>query len=237
MLDTLEKTRKDLAAMQTRGKQASPADLIVLGGCAAVEKAARDAGVAVEVPFTPGRTDAAQEQTDVQSSAVLEPMADAFRNWAREGLESHTAELLVDRAQLLTLTAPEMTALIGGIGVLDTNVGHTRFGIFTQAPGTLSNDFIVHLLDMGTEWKPSSEVRETLGRYDRKTGAVKWRVTRVDLESGSNAELRSLCGVDDRGGRRRSSVTLLRPGTRWLTSIASISHRTKDGLQGVAVVR
>ncbi len=192
--------------MQTRGKQASPADLIVLGGCAAVEKAARDAGVAVEVPFTPGRTDAAQEQTDVQSSAVLEPMADAFRNWAREGLESHTAELLVDRAQLLTLTAPEMTALIGGIGVLDTNVGHTRFGVFTQAPGTLSNDFIVHLLDMGTEWKPSSEVRETFEGRDRKTGTVKWLATRVDLVLGSNAELRSLCEVYGSAGGKEKLV-------------------------------
>jgi catalase-peroxidase len=195
VLDTLETIRKEFVSTQTHGKAVSLADLIVLGGCAAVEKAAKDAGVAVEVPFAPGRTDATQEQTDVQSFAVLEPMADAFRNYARKGLEGHTPELMVDKAQLLNLTAPEMTVLVGGMRVLDTNAGHTRFGVFTQHPGILSNDFFVNLLDMGTEWKPTSEARETFEGRDRRTGAVKWLATRVDLVFGSNAELRALCEV------------------------------------------
>ena len=195
VLGTLETIRKEFVSTQTHGKAVSLADLIVLGGCAAVEKAAKDAGVAVEVPFAPGRTDATQEQTDVQSFAVLEPMADAFRNYARKGLEGHTPELMVDKAQLLNLTAPEMTVLVGGMRVLDTNAGHTRFGVFTQHPGILSNDFFVNLLDMGTEWKPTSEARETFEGRDRRTGAVKWLATRVDLVFGSNAELRALCEV------------------------------------------
>ncbi|HEX7325857.1 MAG TPA: catalase/peroxidase HPI [Rhodanobacteraceae bacterium] len=195
VLSALEAIRKEFESVQVNGKGVSLADLIVLGGCAAVEKAAKDAGIVVKVPFAPGRTDATQEQTDVEAFKPLEPIADGFRNYVRKGLEGHTAELLVDKAQLLTLTAPEMTVLVGGMRVLDTNVGHTRYGVFTQHPGVLSNDFFVNLLDMGTEWKPTSEARETFEGRDRKTGAVKWLATRVDLVFGSNAELRSLCEV------------------------------------------
>ena len=195
VLATLETIRKEFASTRSSGKGISLADLIVLGGCAAVERAAKNAGVEVAVPFVPGRTDATQEQTDAQSFASLEPVADGFRNWARRGLEGHTPELLVDKAQLLNLTAPEMTALIGGMRVLDANAGHTRFGVFTEDPGTLSNDFFVNLLDMNFEWTPTSEARETFEGRDRRTGAVKWLATRADLVFGSNAELRSLCEV------------------------------------------
>jgi catalase-peroxidase len=195
VLHTLETIHKEFESVQVNVKGVSLADLIVLGGCAAVEKAAKDAGVAVKVPFAPGRTDATQAQTDVDSFKVLEPMADGFRNYVRKGLEGHTAELLVDKAQLLNLTAPEMTVLIGGMRALDANVGHTPFGVFTKQPGVLSNDFFVNLLDMDTEWKPTTEARETFEGRNRKTGAVKWLATRVDLVFGSNAELRSLCEV------------------------------------------
>ena len=195
VLHTLETIQKEFASSQDSGKEVSLADLIVLGGCAAVEKAAKDAGVSVEVPFAPGRVDATQAQTDVESFGALEPAADGFRNYARKGLENHTAELLIDKAQLLTLTAPEMTALIGGMRVLGANFGNTRHGVFTQHPGTLSNDFFVNLLDMGTEWKPASAAAETFEGRDRKSGKVKWTATRVDLVLGSNAELRSLCEV------------------------------------------
>ena len=195
VLSALEAIRKEFESVQVNGKSVSLADLIVLGGCAGVEKAAKDAGIVAKVPFAPGRTDATQEQTDVEAFKPLEPMADGFRNSVRKGLEGHTAELLVDKAQLLTLTAPEMTVLVGGMRVLDTNVGHTRYGVFTKHPGALSNDFFVNLLDMGTEWKPTSEARETFEGRDRKTGAVKWLATRVDLVFGSNAELRALCEV------------------------------------------
>ncbi len=195
VLETLETIRKEFASTQSGGKGISLADLIVLGGCAAVEKAAKNGGVEVAVPFVPGRTDATQEQTDAQSFASLEPVADGFRNWTRKGLEGHTPELLVDKAQLLNLTAPEMTALIGGMRMLDANAGHTRFGVFTENPGTLSNDFFINLLDMNFEWAPTSEDRDKFEGRDRKTGAVKWLATRVDLVFGSNAELRSLCEV------------------------------------------
>ena len=195
VLHTLETIQQEFGTAQLNGKKVSLADLIVLGGCAAIEAAAKKAGVTVKVPFTPGRTDASQQQTDVQSFAVLEPIADGFRNYARKGFEGHTAELLVDKAQLLELTAPEMTVLVGGMRVLDTNVGHTRFGVFTQQPGVLSNDFFVNLLDMGTEWKPTSDARESFEGRDRKTGAVKWMATRVDLLFGSYPELRALAEV------------------------------------------
>jgi len=184
MLATLEKIQKEFNG---GAKKVSLADVIVLGGCAGVEKAARDAGHHIEVPFTPGRTDATQAQTDVASFAVLEPKADGFRNFRA------TDEALIDRAQLLTLTAPEMTVLFGGMRVLDTNVGQSKHGVFTDRPGTLTNDFFVHLLDMGTEWKPAGEgVYE--GR-DRKTGKAKWTATRVDLLFGSHSQLRALAEV------------------------------------------
>ena len=195
VLEALETIRKEFEASQGSGKAVSLADLIVLGGCAAVEKAAKDAGVAVEVPFAPGRTDATQAQTDVESFAVLEPLADGFRNYVRKGLEGHAPELLVDKAQLLNLSAPELTVLIGGMRVLGTNVGNSRCGVFTDRPGVLSNDFFVNLLDMGTQWEPTSPARETFEGRDRKTGAPKWLATSVDLVFGSNAELRALAEV------------------------------------------
>lgn len=172
----------------------SLSDLIVLGGCVGIEEAAKKAGFKLEVPFMPGRTDAAQEQTDTESFAVLEPMADGFRNYARKGLEAYAAELLVDRAQLLKLTAPEMTVLVGGMRVLNTNFRQVKHGIFTSKPGFLSNDFFVNILDMNTEWKPSPEAGVYEG-YDRKSGKLKWTATQVDLIFGSNSELRALAEV------------------------------------------
>ena len=180
---------------QTGGKRVSLADLIVLGGCAAVEAAAQAAGHAVRVPFTPGRTDATQAQTDVDAFAVLEPVADGFRNYARPGLEDSAAERLIDKAQLLTLTAPEMTVLIGGLRALNANVGGTPHGVFTQRPGTLTNDFFVHLLDMGTQWQKSATAAGVLEGRDRATGAPRWTGTAVDLVFGSNAELRAIAEV------------------------------------------
>lgn len=195
----LKKVLTKLEAIQTSfnaksKKKVSLADLIVLGGCVGVEEAAKKAGHKIKVPFTPGRADATQEQTDVQSMAVLEPMADGFRNYARKGLAKYGPELLVDRAQLLKLTAPEMTALIGGMRVLNTNFGQTKHGVFTSKPGSLTNDFFVNLLDMGVEWKPSSVEGEYEG-FDRKTGKSKWIGSRVDLLFGSNSELRALAEV------------------------------------------
>ncbi len=177
-----------------KGKKVSLADLIVLGGCAAVEEAARRAGHDVRVPFSPGRTDASQEWTDVHSFAVLEPAADAFRNYAKEGIEARPEELLIDRAQLLTLTAPEMTALIGGLRVLNANYGQSKNGVLTMQPETLTNDFFVNLLDMRTKWQPSANDGVYEGR-DRSTGALKWTGTRVDLIFGSNSQLRALAEV------------------------------------------
>jgi len=171
------------------------ADLIVLAGCAGVEKAARDAGFDITVPFTPGRMDASQEQTDVESFAVLEPAADGFRNYLKTKYTISTEELLVDKAQLLTLTAPEMTVLVGGMRVLNTNFDNSKHGVFTKRPGILTNDFFVNLLDMSTAWMPASEDKETFNGRDRKTGAVKWTGTRADLIFGSNSELRSLAEV------------------------------------------
>jgi catalase-peroxidase len=196
VLSALERVRSEFNAAQTGGKQVSLADLIVLGGCAAVERAAKNAGVDVHVPFTPGRADASQEQTDVDAMAVLEPLADGFRNYLKAApLGVSAEELLIDRAQLLTLTAPEMTVLIGGLRVLNANAGQTKHGVFTNRPETLSNDFFVNLLDMRTAWKSTSQAEETFEGRDRATGALKWTATRVDLIFGSNSQLRALAEV------------------------------------------
>lgn len=194
VLTTLETLKKEFNAQAAGGKKVSLADLIVLGGCAAVEAAAKKAGVEVKVPFSPGRTDATQEQTDVDSFAVLEPKADGFRNYSRKGYAGYAAELLVDKAQLLNLSAPEMTVLIGGLRALGANVGGSRHGVFTHRPETLSNDFFVNLLDMGTKWERTATEGVMEGR-DRKTGALKWTATTVDLVFGSNAQLRAIAEV------------------------------------------
>jgi len=195
VLPVLEGVQQVFNAAQTGGKRISLADLIVLGGCAAIEAAAKRAGQAVQVPFTPGRMDATQDQTDVASFAALEPAADGFRNHVRPGLEGAVAELLLDRANLLTLTAPEMTVLIGGLRVLGANVGQAAHGVFTARPGTLSNDFFVHLLDMRTVWQPAAATPGVLEGRDRSTGALKWTGTVVDLVFGSNSQLRALAEV------------------------------------------
>lgn len=195
VLAMLESIQKDFNNAQSGGKKVSLADLIVLAGCAAVEKAANDAGHVVQVPFTPGRMDASQEQTDEESFAVLEPLADGFRNYLKKRLPISTEELLVDKAQLLTLTAPEMTVLLGGMRVLNTNFDNSQQGVFTKRPGVLTNDFFVNLLDMSTAWMPELEGKETFSGRDRKTGAVKWTGTRADLIFGSNSELRALAEV------------------------------------------
>ena len=192
VLETLEGIRKEFNAVQTGGKKVSLADLIVLGGVAAVEKAAKSAGHDVEVPFTPGRTDATQAQTDVASFAVLEPAADGFRNYLKTGYSVSAEELLVDRAQLMTLTAPEMTVLVGGLRALNANFDQSSLGIFTKRPGTLTNDFFVNLLDMSTAWKAASEAQDVFEGRDRATGKAKWMATRVDLVFGSNSQLRAL---------------------------------------------
>jgi len=194
-LSALEAIQKAFNLSQSGGKKISLADLIVLGGCAAVEAAARRAGHDVTIPFTPGRMDASQDQTDVDSFAVLEPLADGFRNYARKGLERHTPELLVDKAQLLKLTAPEMTVLVGGLRALNANAGQSALGVFTRRPETLTSDFFVNLLDMATTWKPASEAGDVFEGRDRKTGAVTWTGSRVDLMFGSNSELRALAEV------------------------------------------
>ncbi len=195
VLQTLEGVRKEFNAAQTGGKQVSLADLIVLGGCAAVEQAAKNAGQDVEVPFAPGRMDATQEQTDVDAFAVLEPIADGFRNYQKARYSVSAEELLVDKAQLLTLTAPEMTVLVGGMRALNANVGQSRHGVFTRRPGTLTNDFFVNLLDMRTEWKATSEDGDEFEGRDRATGELKWTGTRVDLIFGSNSQLRAIAEV------------------------------------------
>jgi catalase-peroxidase len=191
---TLEGIQRRFNAGAAGGKRISLADLIVLAGGAAIESAARAAGQAAEVPFTPGRTDATDAQTDAESFAVLEPRADGFRNFATAGLEPHAAELLVDRAQLLTLTAPEMTVLVGGLRVLGANAGGSAHGVFTKRPGVLGNDFFVHLLDMGTQWQPAQAAGVLEGR-DRRSGEVRWTGTVVDLVFGSNAQLRAIAEV------------------------------------------
>ncbi len=194
-LEIYETIQKEFNAAATGGKKVSLADLIVLGGCAAVEAAAKKGGVDVAVPFTPGRSDASQEQTDADSFSVLEPIADGFRNYVKGTYSASAEELLVDKAQLLTLTAPEMTVLVGGLRVLNANHGQSRHGVFTDRPETLTNDFFVNLLDMGTEWKSTSHTQDTFEGRDRVTGDVKWTATRVDLVFGSHSQLRALAEV------------------------------------------
>jgi catalase-peroxidase len=195
VLKALERIQSEFNASQSGGKKISLGDLIVLAGCAGVEQAAKNAGLTVTVPFAPGRMDASQEQTDVQSFAVLEPAADGFRSY-RNGNAQATAEVeLLDKAQLLTLTAPELTVLIGGMRVLNTNYGQTKFGVFTKKPEALSNDFFINLLDMRTAWKATSDANDTFEGRDRKTGEVRWTATRADLIFGSNAQLRALSEV------------------------------------------
>jgi catalase-peroxidase len=195
VLETLEHIQGEFDAAQPGGKKVSLADLIVLAGGAAVEQAAKTAGYDVVVPFTPGRADASQAQTDVESFAVLEPKADGFRNYLKRTYPIPSEALLVDRAQLLTLTPPEMTVLVGGLRVLDANEGQSRYGVFTDRPGALTNDFFVNLLDMSTVWKPMSEARDVFEGRDRGSGALKWTATRVDLVFGSNSQLRALAEV------------------------------------------
>ena len=195
VLAKLEAIRKEFNGSQTAGKKVPLADLIVLAGSAAVEAAAKQAGHDVKVPFAPGRTDALQEQTDVESFAVLEPKADGFRNYVRKGLETCAAEFLLDKAQLLTLTAPEMTVLIGGLRVLGANFGKSPHGVFTERPETLTNDFFVNLLDMGTKWQKSEKAEGVLEGRDRRTGEIKWTATPVDLVFGSNSQLRAIAEV------------------------------------------
>ncbi len=195
VLKTLEGIQADFNASQSGWKKVSLADLIVLGGCVAIEQAAKNAGHNITVPFTPGRMDAVQEQTDIESFSVLEPVADGFRNYQKTKFTVSAEELLVDKAQLLTLSAPEMTVLIGGLRVLNTNVGQSQHGIFTKRPGLLTNDFFLNLLDMGTEWKLVSKDEDLFEGRDRQTGEVKWTGTRVDLVFGSNSQLRALAEV------------------------------------------
>ena len=194
-VDTLEAIQKEFNDAQSGGKRVSLADTIVLGGCAAVEQAAKNAGHDVEVPFTPGRTDASQEQTDVESFGVLEPVADGFRNYLKTEYTVSAEELLVDRAQLMTLTAPEMTVLIGGMRVLNANFGQSQHGVFTERPETLTNDFFVNLLDIGTTWKAASQAGDVFEGHDRASGDLKWTGTRVDLIFGSNSQLRAISEV------------------------------------------
>ena len=195
VLDKLEGIQAEFNSAQSGAKKVSIADLIVLGGCAGIEKAAEQAGQAVKVPFTPGRTDATEEQTDVESFAVLEPIADGFRNYLKPRSSVSAEEMLIDKAQLLTLTAPEMTVLIGGMRVLNTNFDHSQHGVFTHRPESLTNDFFVNLIDFGTTWKASSDSKELFEGSDRATGVIKWTATRVDLILGSNSELRALTEV------------------------------------------
>jgi catalase-peroxidase len=195
VLQTLERVQTEFNRSQTAGKRVSLADVIVLGGCAAVEKAAKDAGYHVQVPFTPGRTDASQQQTDLESFAVLEPPFDGFRNYLKPGEMLSPETLLVERAYMLNLTAPEMTVLVGGIRALNANSGESKHGVFTNRPGTLTNDFFVNLLDMSTEWRRSASAHNVYEGRDRATGKVKWTGTRVDLVFGSNSQLRALAEV------------------------------------------
>ena len=195
VLTTFERIRSEFNGAQSGAKKVSLADLLVLGGCVGVERAAKDAGHEVTVPFTPGRTDALQEQTDVEAFAVLEPIADGFRNYLKKDVAVPAEALLVDKAQLMTLTAPEMTVLVGGLRVLNVNVGRSRHGVLTKKPGALTNDFFVNLLDMGTQWQPVSDAQDVFEGRDRGTGERKWTATRVDLVFGSNSELRAIAEV------------------------------------------
>jgi catalase-peroxidase len=205
VLESLERIRADFNAKAAGGRRISLADLVVLAGNAGIEDAARKAGHAITVPFAPGRADASQAQTDVASFEPLEPRADGFRNYAQPGLEGHVAELLVDKAQLLTLTAPEMTVLVGGLRVLDANVGRSAHGVFTKRAGTLSNDFFVNLLDMRTRWQKSS-TEGVLEGLDRETGEKKWTGTVADLVFGSNSQLRAIAEVYGAGDGQEKFV-------------------------------
>jgi catalase-peroxidase len=204
VLAKLESVQSSFNASAAGGKKVSMADLIVLGGCAAVEAAAKAAGHSVQVPFAPGRTDATAEQTDAESFAVLEPVADGFRNYQKKAYTVSPEEMLVDKAQLLTLSAPEMTVLVGGLRVLGANTGGSKHGVFTQRVGQLTNDFFVNLTDMGVAWLPTSDAGTEFEARDRKTGAIKWTGTRVDLVFGSNSQLRALSEAyaqDDNAGK------------------------------------
>jgi catalase-peroxidase len=194
-LKTLEKVRKDFNKSLSGGKKVSLADVIVLGGSAAVEQAAKQAGYSVEVPFTPGRTDASQKMTDVNSFAVLEPTADAFRNYYSEASYASPTKMLVEKADLLTLTVPQMTVLVGGMRALNANTSQAKHGVFTDKPGTLNNDFFVNLLDMSTKWSKSSKSEGVYEGRDRATDELKWTATPVDLIFGSNSELRAVAEV------------------------------------------
>ena len=195
VLQTLEQIQQDFNNSQSGGTKVSLADLIVLGGCAAVEQAAKNAGHDVTVPFAPGRTDASQDQTDVEAFAVLEPTADGFRNYLRAGEKLPPEQLLLDRANLLTLTAPEMTVLVGGMRALNANLGRSAHGVFTDRPETLTNDFFVNVIDMGTEWSASMSAENVYDGRDRATGDVKWTATAADLVFGSNSQLRAISEV------------------------------------------
>ena len=195
VLKTLEGIQNAFNEEQSGGKRVSLADLIVLAGCAGVEQAAKNADCEISVPFTPGRMDASQEQTDVESFAPLEPPADGFRNYLKTKYSVPAESLLIDKAQLLTLTAPEMTVLVGGMRVLNANVGQTKHGVFTKRPEALTNDFFVNLLDMRTQWKTTSKDADLFEGRDRKTGELKWTGTRIDLVFGSNSQLRALAEV------------------------------------------
>jgi catalase-peroxidase len=195
VLKSLQRIQDEFNKAQSGGKKVSLADLIVLGGCAGVEEAAKKASHSVTVPFTPGRMDASQQQTDVQSFAVLEPVADGFRNYRKAKLPASAEEMLLDQAQLLTLTAPELTTLIGGMRALDTNTGGSKHGVLTKRPGTLTNDFFVNLLDMRTSWKATSDAKDVFEARDAATDQLEWTGTRVDLVIGSNAQLRALAEV------------------------------------------
>ncbi|MFC0878565.1 catalase/peroxidase HPI [Saccharicrinis sp. FJH2] len=207
VLDVLENIQREFNNAQSGAKKVSLADLIILGGCAGVEKAAKDGGIGITVPFTPGRMDASQEQTDVDNFAVLEPVADGFRNYLKQKFSIATEELLIDKAQLLTLTAPEMTVLIGGMRALEANFDGSDLGIFTDSPGVLTNDFFINLLDMGTEWKPADESHEVFEGHDRYTDRLKWKGSRVDLIFGSNSELRALAEVYGSSDAKEKFVT------------------------------
>jgi catalase-peroxidase len=195
VLQALEGIQQDFNSSQSGGKKVSLADVIVLGGCAAVEQAAKNAGHAVTVPFAPGRTDASQEQTDVESVGMLEPKADGFRNYLRTGEKLPPETLLLDRANLLTLTAPEMTVLVGGMRALNANVGKSQHGVFTDRPETLTNDFFVNLVDMDTEWQGSTAGENVFEGRDRATGEVKWTATAADLVFGYNSPLRGIAEI------------------------------------------
>jgi catalase-peroxidase len=195
VLETLEQIQQDFNSSQSGGKKVSLADLIVLGGCAAIEQAATNAGYDIAVPFAPGRTDASQEQTDVEAFAVLEPAFDGFRNYLRAGESLPSETLLLERATFLRLTAPEMTALIGGMRALNANVGQSAHGVFTNRPEALTTDFFVNLLDMSTEWKASASAENVYEGRDRATGELTWTATAVDLVFGSNSQLRAISEV------------------------------------------